>query len=83
MIGAAEEVGCKIFQSKVLQNLTEEAAFCKYYILHSILCWFVGYFTFYLHDSYLPKLTMVGMPQIDILDIVMCDKMLALVCWNL
>ena len=26
---------------------------------------------------------MVGMPEIDILDVGMCDKMPALVCWNL
>ena len=35
---------------------------------------------FSFHDSYLPILIMVGTPQIDILDIGMGDKMLALVC---
>ena len=45
-IEEAEWEGCKIFQLKVLQILTEEAAFCKCYV-HSIL-FFVGYFTFFL-----------------------------------
>ena len=35
------------------------------------------------HDFYLPIFTMVGMSEIDILDIGMGGKMLALVCWNL
>ena len=66
-----------------MQNLAEEVAFCKYYV-HSILCWFVGYLTFFsFHDSHLPILTMVGMPEIDILDVGMCVKMPAFVCWNL
>ena len=49
----------------------------------SILCWIVSYFTFSSHDSYLPILTMVDMPEIDISDVGMCNKMLASVCWNL
>ena len=77
-IEEAEGEGCKIFQSKVLQILTEEAAFCKCYV-HSILCLLV-ISLFFSHDSYLPILKMIGMPEIDILDVAMCDTMLALVC---
>ena len=32
---------------------------------------------------YLYILSMVGMPEIDILDVGMGNKMLAFVCWNL
>ena len=51
-IEEAEGECCKIFQSKVLQILTEEVAFCKCYV-HSILCLLV-ISLFFSHDSYLP-----------------------------
>ena len=64
-------------KTNISNSKTEEAA-------HNILGWFVGYISLLsFHDSYLPILMMVGMPEIDILNIGMGDKMLALVCWNL
>ena len=57
-----------------MENLSEEAAFLN--ITYKVF--WVGLLVISLlssHDSYLPMLTMVGMPEIDILDIGMGDEM--------